>query len=142
MKHGELCLVIRAKSILSTIDLITQYKDVVDLFEIRADFLESLTNILELQRFRDRLIVTIRRKEEGGFFKGSETDRLSMYRKFLKINPRYVDIEIRSPIACEVISHAKRVGSRVIVSYHNFDRTPPLEEIITVSYTHLTLPTN
>jgi len=130
MRHGKLCLVVKAENITSAIDLITQYREVVDLFEIRVDFLESLTNILELRRFRDRLIVTIRRKEEGGFFRGSETDRLNLYCKFLKISPRYVDVEIRSQIACEVISRAKKAGSEVIVSHHDFNQTPPLERII------------
>lgn len=40
-----------------------------------------------------------------------------------------MDVEIKSRIAGEVIEHAKSRGRKVILSYHNFSKTPPLKNL-------------
>ncbi|MCM8777207.1 MAG: type I 3-dehydroquinate dehydratase [Candidatus Omnitrophica bacterium] len=56
----------------------------------------------------------------------SEKRRLEIYRDILEYVD-YVDVEIKSKIAKEVIKSARKKGKKVIVSYHNFSRTPSLK---------------
>ncbi|CAB49371.1 3-dehydroquinate dehydratase [Pyrococcus abyssi] len=115
--------VILADSIKEAIEKIKSSSS--DLYELRADSLKDYSKLELLEPYSEKLVVTIRSKDEGGFKELSDEKRLELYSKFLEIKPRYVDVEFRSKIKDEVMEIAKRVGSRVILSYHNFRETPP-----------------
>ncbi|MCM8829836.1 MAG: type I 3-dehydroquinate dehydratase [Candidatus Omnitrophica bacterium] len=53
----------------------------------------------------------------------SEKKRAKIYKQILEYVD-YVDVEIKSKIAKEVIKSAREKRKRVIVSYHNFSKTP------------------
>ncbi|MGC9103724.1 MAG: type I 3-dehydroquinate dehydratase [Candidatus Methanodesulfokora sp.] len=87
------------------------------LVEARLDMGGNLDQLLD---FRERLIITVRRAEEGGKWTKGEEERLSLLIKSLEILPRYVDIEIMSPIYENVLQEAKEKGVGVIASFHDF----------------------
>jgi len=119
-----------------------------DIVEMRVDLFSATTvEIIEIFRktYNERnrlgeqiipLIVTIRRKQEGGNFLGNEEDRLWLYRTIMTTLRKgdMIDIELNATkIRDEVIEKAKEKGLKVIVSHHNFEKTlpcPELEEII------------
>ncbi|AEC51237.1 3-dehydroquinate dehydratase [Pyrococcus sp. NA2] len=101
-----------------------------DLFELRVDKLVDFSGIEDLSNYSSRLIITIRKREEGGFREFKEEERLELFKKFLTLKPRYVDIELNSEIRDEVIALARKHGSGVILSYHNFRETPPFERLV------------
>ena len=69
------------------------------------------------------LLATIRCAAEGGGWKGTEADRLALFRALL---PRVdaVDVEIASEIARDVVRDAQRTGKLAIASFHDFAKTP------------------
>ena len=69
------------------------------------------------------LLATIRCAAEGGGWKGTEADRLVLFRALL---PRVdaVDVEIASEIARDVVRDAQRTGKLAIASFHDFAKTP------------------
>ncbi|MGY0287751.1 MAG: type I 3-dehydroquinate dehydratase [Candidatus Methanodesulfokora washburnensis] len=74
-----------------------------------------------LSDFRERLIITVRRAEEGGGWRKREEERLSFLMRALDISPRYVDIEVMSPIYNIVLKEARKRGIGVIASFHDFN---------------------
>ena len=95
-----------------------------DLIEIRVDYLRNP----DLKRLLDAgekpLIITNRRREEGGRYTGDEKKRLAVLREAVDLGVPFVDLEMgseRSPFK-ELIAHKKR--TRLILSCHDFQGTP------------------
>jgi len=72
-----------------------------------------------------RIIATVRRPAEQSPPKVrlSECRRLELYRLLAPVVD-WVDVEVLSPLAPEVVRVARSHGARVILSWHNFQRTP------------------
>ncbi len=95
------------------------------LIELRLDYLAKPP---DFKRLLDKkpcpIIVTIRRPEDGGRWKGSEDERLMLLRQAVVAGFDYVDLEIDTADKIRRFGKVKR-----IVSYHNFQETPAdLEE--------------
>jgi 3-dehydroquinate dehydratase/shikimate dehydrogenase len=91
-----------------------------DLLEIRLDRFAKPPRVLELLAARPRpVIMSCRRKQDGGDWQGSEEDRLAMLRQAIADGSDYVEIEL--DVADKVASHAP--GKRVI-SYTNLQENP------------------
>jgi len=71
------------------------------------------------------IIATIRLKSEGGEFSGTETARLSLFNQIMPA-AEFVDIELESGILKDIIKLSRRYNNNVIISYHNFRKTPAL----------------
>ncbi len=98
-----------------------------DLAEIRIDLINDL-NLLEINNKFDkkRIIVTNRKKEEGGLFEGSESERISPLIEAIKIGFGFIDIESSSTDSLHnLISKKREFDSKtnIIISYHNFEET-------------------
>jgi len=74
------------------------------------------------------LLVTNRRKKEGGFFEGPERDRVGLLVEAVNRGADFVDIEASTGesligrLASEV--RRKAGAAKMIVSHHDFERTP------------------
>ena len=107
-----------------------------ELAEIRIDLITDL-NLLDISnRFdKKRIIVTNRKKDEGGSFEGSESERISPLIDALKIGFGFIDIEYSSIDSLQNLIFKKREfnsKTNIIISYHNFEETPEnLKEIFT-----------
>lgn len=99
-----------------------------DLVEFRADILEEPRSVTAegLRRFARKAIVTVRRKEEGGSFKGSEAERLDLISELSGLRPLYLDVELSTAVENPDWYWKLRSGSRKIVSWHDFVGTPAL----------------
>ncbi|KYC49020.1 MAG: Shikimate dehydrogenase [Candidatus Methanofastidiosum methylothiophilum] len=106
-----------------------------ELAEIRIDLISDL-NLLEISNKYDknRIIITNRKKDEGGSFEGSESERISPLVEALKIGFGFIDIESSSIDSLHnLISKKREYNSKtnIIISYHNFEETPHnLKEIL------------
>ena len=94
-----------------------------DLIEIRADFIQDLELNLELLfRVRPRpLIFTLRSREEGGTYAGSERKRLETILRAAQCGADYVDIEFSA--AWKVILQSVP-RARVVLSSHHYSEMP------------------
>jgi len=106
-----------------------------DAVEMRLDEIGEAQDWLEQGRGIEArgfpVILTIRSNSEGGKWNGSEAARLKLYETALD-NLSCVDVELRSEIATSVSKRASRLGKTCIVSYHDFERTPPVAELQTI----------
>ena len=101
-----------------------------DVLEFRLDGLKN-PNIDEIKdtirEINFPMIATNRIDSEGGFFKGSEEERIDILYECAPLVD-YVDIELQSDD--EYIKKIHDTGVKTIVSYHDFEKTPDLNEIM------------
>ena len=107
--------------------------DGLDVAELRIDRYQSLAPdhvVAQARRVAEiPTIATIRPHGEGGEWTGSDADRLALFEAVLP-EVDGIDIELSSTaILPAVIAAAQRLGTVVIVSHHNFEATPPADEL-------------
>ena len=103
-----------------------RYRRHLDLLELRADFLvpEELARAGELPRKVDvPVILTIRRTQEGGTFRGSEQDRLHLFSRIGSSGFAFVDLEedLEAPALDRQVREA---GATIIRSFHDRSGVP------------------
>jgi 3-dehydroquinate dehydratase / shikimate dehydrogenase len=133
MSMSKLCLCLTGSTIEQNLAALDRYRGLVDLAELRVDFL------LPQERFRIRdfpekagipTILTVRRKQDGGRFEQGEGVRLVIIAKGLSFadpdrhkNFAYVDLE--QDFQIPAIQEAARIfGTKVIRSLHCMDGMP------------------
>lgn len=118
----NVCLTLTARTLDEDIALARKYAPVVDMVELRADCLEpggrgdvaSLPAAIPIPA-----ILTVRRKEDGGSFAGSENDRLALLSAAL---PAFGFVDLESDISAPGLDAlAASSGTRVIRSLHIFE---------------------
>lgn len=104
-----------------------------DIVEIRMDYLREVKGIEKLEEIKKPLIATCMPQWEGGRFKGSEDERISILQDAIKFSD-YISIELRTKevLRNKIINEAREGGVKVIVSYHDFEKTPNEEEILEI----------
>lgn len=105
----------------------------IDIAEIRIDQFSSYKHeyvLEELKQYKGiPTIATIRLKSEGGGWCLSEEERLSLFKVVIP-HVDAVDIELQATaILHEVIGAAQEADKLAVVSYHNFEETPPVSEL-------------
>src|SRR5580765_5821841 len=107
-----------------------------DIVECRIDLLPANSDWLNCCQVIEALgvpvILTIRHQAEGGKWARSEPDRLALYTQGLN-HVSGVDVELNSEIAGQVCEAASKAGKACIVSFHDFERTPPLDELRSIA---------
>lgn len=113
-----------------------------DLVEWRIDFFagyekEIVSLIKELKQTlaEKQLIVTLRTVNEGGEENGSRFDYGALLTEIAESGTAdYIDVEIRRSreMVEDIIRAAKKTGTKVIGSYHDFEKTPPFNEMVAV----------
>jgi 3-dehydroquinate dehydratase type I len=105
-----------------------------DLIELRVDYLRNVGLALLLQDRKKPFIVTNRRKEEGGKYRGEERKRLSVLQEAIHLGADYIDVELATEKSLlQGLVRDKR-GTQVILSFHDFRRTPSLKELQRISW--------
>lgn len=98
----------------------------VKLVELRLDFIGRAVNLGRLLNDRPtQVVATVRRREDGGRWMGSEPDRRMLLRSAIVSGVEYVDLE------ADIAGEIPRYGTtKRIVSFHDFTSTPDnLEEL-------------
>ena len=93
----------------------------VELVELRLDHIGRAVSLSRLLNDRPGpVIVTARRREDGGRWMKTEEERLTVLRSAIAAQVEYVDIE--KDIAAQVPRYG---NTKRIISYHNMSYTPP-----------------
>lgn len=92
----------------------------IGLVELRLDYIRRAIELRRLLENRPTPIVaTVRRPTDGGKWRGTERDRITILRTAVAEGADYVDLE------SDIAKSIPRYGStKRIVSYHNFRETP------------------
>lgn len=93
----------------------------VDLFRERSA--EAVRAHVAAARAVMPVLVTIRSAREGGAWREPEPLRLELYRTLLA-GADAIDVELAAPICADVVSAARRARRLVVLSHHDFRRTP------------------
>ena len=109
-----------------------------DIIEVRLDRLKeplSSTTLEKLSKLKENTelptMLTLRPKWEGGNFEGNEERRWAILEEAIEIGFDYIDLEFKldDKKKNQLMAKAKENHVKTIVSYHNFQETPPWKEI-------------
>ncbi|HCG2583619.1 TPA: type I 3-dehydroquinate dehydratase [Staphylococcus aureus] len=116
--------------------------DAIDVLELRIDQFENVTvdqvaeMITKLKVMQDsfKLLVTYRTKLQGGYGQFTNDSYLNLISDLANINGiDMIDVEWQADIDIEkhqrIITHLQQYNKEVIISHHNFESTPPLDEL-------------
>lgn len=104
-----------------------------DYAEVRFDFLktEDIPQALEnIKRDLKKVVCTLRPKSEGGKFEGSEKERIAILKLISEYNPFLLDVEFNTiKKNKELVKYLKSTNTRLLVSWHDFKKTPNFSEL-------------
>lgn len=113
--------------------------DGADILEVRVDMFSDLSHDYvssciqkAKEKFQKPLITTVRRVEEGGAVSIPDKERLDLYKAAMEYTDA-VDIEINSEIYGSVIKQAHKKKKTIIGSFHDFHKTPGIDELIRIA---------
>lgn len=121
-----ICLTLSSTTLSGAEEEIKRNREYIDLAELRVDLLarEEIRKAREFPKMVDvPLILTLRRKEDGGRSTFSEKERREILLYLLDGDFSYVDIEGDIKRG-DVEQKARARGIRIIRSYHNFSSVP------------------
>ena len=128
----------RKPSIIAVIGAIRDFEEITamssrpfDLCELRFDklfrFSDDLPSLVRALPFTK--IATVRDPLEGGAHSIPESTRLVLFEQWLPVC-NYIDVELRNLSRFSgLVQEAESTGKEVIVSFHDFAKTPALEEL-------------
>lgn len=94
--------------------------DGVQFVELRLDYLRKDPQLYRLLPNRPTAVLaTVRRKSDGGMWRGTEEERVKLLRSLIAEGVEYVDLE--SDVAPKIPRFGK---TKRVVSYHNLEETP------------------
>ncbi|CAB3289459.1 3-dehydroquinate dehydratase [Methanocaldococcus lauensis] len=129
-----ICLPVVENNITDAIKRAEEYLKIADLVEFRIDFMENVNeeDIKKLAKYP--CIITVRPDWEGGYWKEDNEKRLKLIKKAIECNAKYVDIELREQKNKEIVNFRDEINSKtkIIVSYHDFDKTPSKDRLINI----------
>jgi 3-dehydroquinate dehydratase/shikimate dehydrogenase len=106
------------------------------LLEFRLDFLDRPCQGAEairpfLDQFPDLTVVaTCRRHQNHGKFNGSIEEQLAVLDLAVRNGAQAIDVEIETAEAAQERLGHFRARAQVVVSYHNYEATPPMDTIL------------
>jgi 3-dehydroquinate dehydratase/shikimate dehydrogenase len=123
MSRPQLCATVTAET---TVELRARRDeascaDGADLVELRLDTVRDLDLEGALAGRTRPVLVTCRPAWEGGQFTGAEDERRAILRRALELGADWVDLEWRGGFEALI---AERQGRNVVLSTHDFERTP------------------
>lgn len=107
---------------------------VADWVEVRLDQIEpgdwplAEDACRRLEAQGTTVLATIRLRSDGGSWHPDDEERVKRFKSVCQW-ASWIDVEVFSENARRIVDHAHSVGRKVVVSYHNFDGTPALEEL-------------
>jgi 3-dehydroquinate dehydratase type I len=126
---GKLCIPIVETTEEKALIAIQEANQWADLVELRVDYIKRVNLPALIESRWKPFIVTNRRKQEGGKYKGDERKRLSVLQEAIELRSDYIDVELateRSSLRGLIKNKGK---TQVILSFHHFQRTPSLKEL-------------
>jgi 3-dehydroquinate dehydratase I len=123
MKRPSLC----ASIITTDIKAIKEIEPLVDLFEVRIDLIgDGWTEVAK--QLKKPWIACNRLVEEGGKWQGNEARRIEKLLQAMELGAKIVDVEYNAKNVDNIISFIKK-RAICLLSFHNFEKTPPLETL-------------
>jgi len=101
--------------------------------EIRLDFVKSSEIPIVLENIKEKLsrcVCTLRPKNEGGKFSGTEKERISILKLITEYNPLLLDVEFNTLKKDQNLQrYLKKSKTNILVSWHDFKKTPDIKKL-------------
>ena len=129
--NAKVCVSISAADTVELLDRAQRAeRSSADLIEVRLDVLSRNDGLAKIaESVKKPLIATKRTLSDKGAFDGSEDDRMKALVRAVEDGFSYVDLELRTPGLARSISTLRQKGTKIILSHHDFHRTPSLTEL-------------
>ncbi len=121
-----ICIPVAALTTVAAIERMERAAPLADCVELRIDRIPGADLGLLLGAKRTPVIVTNRRREEGGNFAGTEAERIAILKEAVRLGADYVDCEqaTDSALKAELLAALGGRATKLIVSWHDFSGTP------------------
>ncbi len=136
MVLGRICTTLAAKNLKELEGQIkTAFSLGSDFIEIRFDFLEphvfgDALKIIKGMGSERKAIFTLRSKNQGGQFEGSESERIALLKMLSEHDPMLIDIELDALKNDDSLAdHVESQRNPAIVSWHDFKQTPASDKL-------------
>ncbi|MDI7261564.1 MAG: type I 3-dehydroquinate dehydratase [Thermodesulfobacteriota bacterium] len=126
---GKICIPIVETTIAKALKAIGEANRMADLLELRVDYLRN--PVLGRLSFGGKkpFIITNRRKEEGGRYRGDERRRLGVLEEAIDWGMDFIDVELETERSLLHRLIRNKRETKVILSFHDFRKTPPQQEL-------------
>jgi 3-dehydroquinate dehydratase/shikimate dehydrogenase len=116
------------------------FPEAFDGFELRLDHFDTI-DLKEIQTFQracaQPLLFTLRKTSQGGCYKGSEEARLEKIEELFALKPAFFDLEYDTDPAFIVRMKKTFPEVKVILSYHDFEKTAPDLDLLYEEIAHV-----
>lgn len=107
-----------------------------DFIEVRFDYFDRsrMNQVLEFALdHKEKAVFTCRSPGEGGKYTGPETDRVTTLGRLAAFRPMFLDVEYNTMVANDdLMDQFTAQNCDTLVSWHNIDQTPSIEELNTL----------
>lgn len=128
-----LCAVIKGPTLEQAREQLNKAIKGCSLVEIRLDFFKNVS-LNEIKLLKDEfnipMLFTLRSTSQGGAYDKSERERLDELKEFASLKPEYIDVEYTVDPSYFKELKAKYPETKLIVSFHDFEKMPPLLPIL------------
>ncbi len=129
----RICVSITAKTTREALVKIEEGFAQADIVELRIDGIQGVNLPRLMKHAKGKVLITNRVKKEGGAFTRTEKERVTLLLEAVDLGADYVDLELRTEpgLMAELGKKIEAFQGRtkLILSYHNFGRTPSLKEL-------------
>jgi len=123
MKRPRICGVI----VSDDLEMVKRFEPFVELLEVRIDLIGDGWQEVAARLERPWIACNRSVSERGGW-KGDETRRVEELLRAMELGADMVDVDLGTEDLGEVVGLIKR-KAKCIISFHQFERTPPLGEL-------------
>ena len=123
MKRPRICLSI----VNDDLKAIKDVEPLVDLLEVRIDLIGNGWPEL-VKQLNKPWIACNRRADEGGNWRGSELKRVEHLLRAVELGADIIDIELATENLKEIVPVIRK-KAQCLLSFHDIERTPPLEKL-------------
>lgn len=127
----RICVPVKAEDVHSAIEMVLEAEELmVDFVEVRIDYMRWIGNLSDIVcSTKNPLIATFRPRRQGGLFEGRDAERIKFLKKAVDAGFSYVDLELDTDGLGEAVEEFKKTGVKLIISHHEFNRTPTILEL-------------
>ncbi len=127
----RICVSILPKTATEALRLIEKAEEAhADLIEVRLDCFKNQDSLANVAAHGKTLkIAACKPRRLHGKFSGTEMEQQRLLLNAAKSGFEYIDVDLTQPKLNETVKELKRLGAKLIVSFHDFAETPSPAEL-------------
>ncbi len=128
----KICIPLQLKTNQEIIDFMKKNESKTDCFEIWLDQVQNLDLEKILTSKTKPVLCVCKNKKEKGAFQGNDLEKSDLLKHAMKLGADYIDIDYASEDILIQALNQNKGETKLILSYHNYEVTPDLKELLAV----------